>query len=501
MLSVYLVLLSLGVIVLVKVVRSFSKYQRNKNVLKRIPGPPERVIIGHMGIFMQDTDSMFTRMRNFSKQYYPIYRFSTLYVDIVNFLKPEDIELVLSSTKHLSKSKIYTFLYNWLGTGLLTSTGTKWHNRRKILTPAFHFSILQQFLHIFNDETGKLVEKLEQECGKTIDVVPPVTHFTLQSIAETAMGISSIDERHQKEYKKAIYEIGHIFLRRLTKPWYRINAIYNMTKLAEEENATVKILHDFSTKIIAEREKERTTNVSQNMAFYSKKKRLAMLDLLLSAKNDGADIDYEGIREEVDTFMFEGHDTTSMAISFMLLVLANLQDIQTKILSEILNVVGPTKIPTYEDLQNLKYTERCIKETLRLFPSVPFISRYASEEFTTKTGYTIPEGTVLHIHIFDLHRNAEIYPEPLKFDPDRFLPEQVAERHPFAYIPFSAGPRNCIGQRFALLELKTVLCGILRRFALEKVDDMHDVEFRPDLVLRPKEDVKVRILPRQQKVQ
>ncbi|XP_063924854.1 cytochrome P450 4C1-like [Zophobas morio] len=492
---IYVLLLTVILIALLNGYNFFKKFYTDRKHVEGIHGPPEKFFFGHMYILMADKDEMFTRARKFAKLYYPIYRFSTLYVNIINFLEPDDIELILSSTKHLTKSKIYMFLHNWLGTGLLTSTGAKWHKRRKILTPAFHFSILQQFLNIFNNETVKLVEKLDDECGKIIDVVPPVTNFTLQSIAETAMGLSTIDDSTRKKYKEAIYEIGRIFLSRLEKPWYRINAIYNMSKLAKKESSVIKVLHDFSNNIIAEREKE-ITSISDHLSTYSKKKRLAMLDLLLSAKHDGADIDHEGIREEVDTFMFEGHDTTSMGISFLLLVLANLQDVQANVLDEILSVLGPTKVPTYDDLQELKYTERCIKETLRLFPSVPLISRYAGEEFVTKTGYTIPKDTVMHIHIFDVHRNEKIYPDPLKFDPDRFLPEIANARHPFAYIPFSAGPRNCIGQRFALMELKTVLCGVLRKFKLEKVDDMNDVEFRPDLVLRPMRDVKVKILPR-----
>lgn len=349
---------------------------------------------------------------------------------------------------------------------------------------------------VFNEETNKLVEKLEASCGteKTIDVVPPVTQFTLQSIAETAMGLSSIDDEAKKKYKNALFHITDIFLKRLSNPWFRINSIYNRSRLAKEEFATVKILHDFSTSIIKEREEVPT------LENYSKRKRLAMLDLLLAAKNAGEDIDFEGIREEVDTFMFEGHDTTAMAISFLFLTLANLPEIQNKILEEIVDTIGREELPTYNNLQELKYTERCIKETLRLFPSVPFISRCASEDFITQTGYFIPKGTVLHIHIFDLHRDPHIYPNPLQFDPDRFLPEQVNNRHPFSYIPFSAGPRNCIGQRFALLELKAVLCGVLRKFQLEKVDDMHDVQFKSDLVLRPRHPIKVKFVLRKAQI-
>lgn len=134
-----------------------------------------------------------------------------------------------------------------------------------------------------------------------------------------------------------------------------------------------------------------------------------------------------------------------MAISFILLCLANHLEIQDNVYKEIISVLGKEKTPTHSDLQQLKLTERCIKESLRLFPSVPFISRYASEDFRTKTGHTIPKGTVMHIHIFDVHRCPNHYPDPLKFDPDRFLPERANARHPFAYIPFSAGPRNCIG--------------------------------------------------------
>lgn len=111
--------------------------------------------------------------------------------------------------------------------------------------------------------------------------------------------------------------------------------------------------------------------------------------------------------------------------------------------------------PTHEDLSKLEYLECCIKESLRLYPSVPTIGRIAGEEFTTSTGHTIPKGTILLIQIYDLHRDASVFPNPEKFDPDRFKPENTIKRNSFAYIPFSAGPRNCIGS-LVVLFLSTI---------------------------------------------
>ncbi|XP_044262894.1 cytochrome P450 4C1-like [Tribolium madens] len=400
MLSFYVLLTGISLILLLQTWRFFRKYLRNKKVLKKIHGPPETPIFGHIYIFTQDPDLLLTRIRKYSRDYYPIFRFSFPYADIVNFLDPSDIELILSTTKHLSKSKIYTFLNNWLGTGLLTSTGTKWHQRRKILTPAFHFNILQQL-------NKKILKKIRG---------PPETPIFGHMYIFTQD--PDLWFTRMRKFSREYY------------PIFRLSALY------------VDIVNFLDPNDI---------------------------ELILSTTKHLS-------KSKIYTFLNNWLGTGLLTST-----------------EEIFSVVGAEKVPTYSDLQELKYTERCIKETLRLFPSVPFISRYASEDFVTKTGYAIPEGTVMHIHIFDLHRNEEIYPEPLKFDPDRFLPDKVNERHPFAYIPFSAGPRNCIGQKFAFLELKTVLCGILRKFKLEKVDDMYEIEFRPDLVLRPKNDVKVKI--------
>lgn len=135
-----------------------------------------------------------------------------------------------------------------------------------------------------------------------------------------------------------------------------------------------------------------------------------------------------------------------MSISFSLMLFALHKNVQDDIVREINEILpDPSEEPTIAKLNQLKYLDRCIKESLRLFPSVWIISRVADEDIVTSRNIFIPNGCIVNVLIFDLHRDPEHFPHPEQFDPDRFLPENSANRHPFAYIPFSAGPRNCIG--------------------------------------------------------
>lgn len=110
--------------------------------------------------------------------------------------------------------------------------------------------------------------------------------------------------------------------------------------------------------------------------------------------------------------------------------------------------------------------------------------------------FTLPAGTTLQIHIYDLHRKASIYPNPDEFDPERFLPENCEKRHPYAYLPFSAGQRNCLGQKYTILEQKVIISSIIKNFKLKAVTKPEDVIFTANLVLKPKYPIKIKLIPR-----
>ncbi|XP_068899037.1 cytochrome P450 4C1-like [Tenebrio molitor] len=471
-----------------------------KNV-HRLPGPPSQNLLnGNIGPLYGSPESLFKTVRQWGLDYYPIYQNWVAHVAVANIMNPYDFETILSSSKHISKSQVYDMLHGWLGTGLLTSTGSKWQNRRKILTPSFHFNILQEFIKIFHEETERLVEVLKKECDKPfVDVTGYVSDFALNTIGETAMGTSFSEETaNGKRYKDAIHQIGNLYSYRLLRPWFLNKYLYFFSPRYYTERKLVNVLHEFTTEVVAKREKNFKAikqDASEDFV-YSKRKRLAMLDLLLTAKKEDGSIDDEGIREEVDTFMFEGHDTTSAAICYALMLIACHPDVQERIVEEMHQVLAGSTKPDYRTLQELKYLERCLKEVLRLFPSVPFIARVLGEDMTTYSGHHLKAGTMIHLHIYDLHRNPDIYPDPEKFDPDRFLPENCQNRHNFAYVPFSAGPRNCIGQKFAMLEIKAVLCGVLAEFVLEPVDTPESLELKTELVLRSSGGVRVKFVPR-----
>ncbi|XP_031719163.1 cytochrome P450 4V8 [Anarrhichthys ocellatus] len=479
--------------------RVLSAYLHKWFAMKHIPEAPGTYpFIGNALQFKTNAGDFFRQIEDFTHEFRdaPLFKLWVGPVPFVVLFHAETVETILTNAVHMEKGHSYNFLHPWLGTGLLTSTGSKWRQRRKMLTPTFHFSILTDFLEVMNEQAEILVEKLEKQAGKgQFDCFSHITLCALDIICETAMGKKIYAQSHSdSEYVKSVYKMSDIVSRRQRTPWFWLDFVYNFFGEGREHDKTLKILHSFTYKVIQERAERTSNNDSDSDSEQSTKKRRAFLDMLLTATyEDGNRMSHQDIQEEVDTFMFRGHDTTAASMNWAVHLLGSHPEAHSKVQQELQEVFGTSNHPVnIEDLKKLKYLECVIKEALRLFPSVPCFARNIGEDCHIN-GFKVPKGANAIIITYALHRDPRYFPEPNEFRPERFLPENSVGRPPYAYIPFSAGLRNCIGQRFALMEEKVVLASILRNFNIEACQEREELRPVGELILRPEKGIWIKL--------
>ncbi|XP_047740628.1 cytochrome P450 4c3-like, partial [Hyalella azteca] len=343
--------------------------------------------------------------------------------------------------------------------------------------------------------------KLQYNVGdKPFNVYPSVTLFTLDVIMETAMGNDiNVQNDEESDYVKAVVGIAELIQTRQFSPWLHSDLIFKLSGLEKKQRRYIDTLHAMSLGAIRTRrieynkiKKQGAGNSAQEPQIIGAKKRLAFLDLLLEAsESSDARLTDEDLREEVDTFMFEGHDTTAAALSFTIYLLGRHPQIQARVVQELNDVLGEGDVTiTTDALRDLKLLEACIKEALRIFPSVPFVGRKLLKP-ATLNGYELPAGTNVIAMIYCIHRDPEQFPNPEEFNPDRFLGDEVTKRHPYSYVPFSAGPRNCIGQKFALMEEKVMMAHFLRTYEVTAKQSFQELGLLGELILRPDHGVMV----------
>ncbi|KAJ8727107.1 hypothetical protein PYW08_015504 [Mythimna loreyi] len=466
---------------------------------------------------------------------------------LVIFLgNPEDVEVILNSNEHIDKASDYKFFEPWLGEGLLISSGQKWRSHRKMIAPTFHINILKSFVDVFNQNSKNVVEKMRPQIGKTFDVHDHMSEVTVDILLETAMGITrKTQDKSGYDYAMAVMKMCDIIHQRHYKFWLRLDFFFKLHPLFKTQQKLLEIIHGLTNKVIKLKKqmyyenkakgiippsiqeltegKTRTTSSNNVLANGGKtlsdtvfkgyrddldfndendvgeKKRLAFLDLMLeSAQNGTNQITDHEIKEEVDTIMFEGHDTTAAGSSFVLTLLGLYQDVQSRVYDELYEIFGDSDRPaTFNDTLQMKYLERVILETLRLYPPVPVIARELKKDAKiTTNGYILPAGATVVIVTYGVHRHPKHYKDPDTFNPDNFLPENMQNRHYYSYIPFSAGPRSCVGRKYALLKLKILLSTILRNYKSVSEIPEKDFKLTNDIILKRLDGFRIKIEPR-----
>ncbi|KAJ0180012.1 hypothetical protein K1T71_004603 [Dendrolimus kikuchii] len=381
---------------------------------------------------------------------------------------PADVEVILKTC--LEKDDVYRILRKFMQNGIVFAPVSIWRRRRKILVPAFSPKIIENFVEVFSEQSEKLAQELIQHAGKENMMWPFISSYTLDAVCETAMGVKiNAQGNPNTPFLVAINHGLNLVCKRMYQVWLWPDWVFQLFPQFKEHEECKKIMFDFTDTIIQKKrqdlitEKYNRPELDNKLDVYKKGSFLDLLIHISGGENGYTNVE---LREEVVILIGAGNDTSACAIGFTLKLLSKYPEVQEKVYQELVEVFDDVERPLIKgDLFKLKYLERVIKESLRLFPPVPIIVRKILEDIKLPSGRTLPAGTGVAVSIWGVHRDPNYWgPDAEHFDPDRFLPERFNLKHPCSYMPFSSGPRNCIGYQYALMSIKTSLASILRRF-------------------------------------
>ncbi len=364
-----------------------------------------------------------------------------------------------------------------LGRGLLTSEGRFWRRQRRIAAPAFRRERVRGFADMTVALTQEMLAGWETAAarGEPLDAQREMSRVTMKIITR-AMFSDRLDEAEAQQASAAIGELSRHRLR------FRdfIGVPEWVPRLPDARiRAAVRVIDRTVNRIIGERRADTRDHGD-------------LLSMLMRAEDEetGERMSDRQLRDEVMTMFVAGHETTATALVWTFYALDKHTDAAERLYAELDSAL-PDRPPRFADLENLRCMRMTIEETMRLYPTVPMVSRQAIADDEID-GVRVPKGTIVNLNIWLAHRAPAIWAEPKRFDPERFDPARSDRRPKHAYFPFGGGPRICIGNNFALMEAQLILATIARRWRL-RVADGHDVHPVGNVVLRPRGGLPVRL--------
>ncbi|KAF5305193.1 hypothetical protein FQA39_LY09281 [Lamprigera yunnana] len=458
-----------------------------------LPGPFALPIIGNGWKFICKDEDILEILSTMSKNYRTPVRFWFGPLLVVLFTYPEHIEKILSSTKLVHKHDVYDLFKIYVGDGLLSNSGEKYKKHKRLIQPFINLKFTINHIENIQKHINIYMCKLSKYCnGPTFDI-HDLTHDCFADIVGEAILGTQINSQHGKnlDYIHASIEMYAVGYSRLMRPWLHPNIIYNNTsgKLDQDRITTIsynfikdKVLKSFNRVRLNASPIDETNPIIDQIA-----------NLI---QNDPSLMNDTDFIYHMYTIYCAAEDTMTTIISILCVCLGMYPDYQKNAIQEINLVCGVDDKPvSYDQLSQLNYLDMCVRDVLRLIPMAPFIVRKTLEDFRIGD-IVIPKDCGIAVSIFDAHRNPKHWENPNDFYPDHFLPEAVAKRHPYAFIPFSAGPRNCVGKVFAMIVLKLVMVNILRHFEIEADGKFCDIVLKSDISVRSQSGYKVRLRKR-----
>ncbi|XP_068395930.1 taurochenodeoxycholic 6 alpha-hydroxylase-like isoform X4 [Eschrichtius robustus] len=479
------------VLLLFKAAQLYLRRQWLLKALQQFPSPPSHWLYGHMQEFQEETE-LRPLLKRVEKYPSACARWLWGTKALVLIYDPDYMKVVLGRSDPKSHDS-YRLLIPWIGNGLLVLEGQTWFQHRRMLTPAFHYDILKPYVGLMADSVRVMLDKWEElvSLDSHLEVLGHVSLMTLETIMKCAFSHqgSIQTDRNIQSYIQAIRDLGNLTFSRIRNAFHQNDFIYRLTPEGRWSHRACQLAHQHTDAVI----KLRKAHLQKEgeLEKVRSKRHLDFLDILLFARmENGSSLSDVDLRAEVDTFMFEGHDTTASGISWILYALASHPEHQQRCREEIQSLLGDGASITWDHLDKMPYTTMCIKEALRLYPPVPVISRDMSKPITFPDGRSLPAGIPFSLSFYGLHHNPKVWPNPEVFDPSRFAPG--SDRHSHAFLPFSGGSRNCIGKQFAMNEMKVAVALTLLRFELAPDPSRVPVPI-PRVVLKSKNGIHLQL--------
>jgi cytochrome P450 len=381
-------------------------------------------------------------------------------------------KILVTDQRQFIKGKAFDSVRAAFGNGLVASDGDFWLRQRRLAQPAFHKQRIAGYGEVMVRYARRLLE--DWKPGQVRDLQEDMMRLTMEVVLKALFDVDEFQETKR---------VGKLFETVLKSHSDRMQnlLLYVLPETIPfpsnvRYRKAIKELDEVVYRIINER---RTSGKDTG----------DLLSMLLQAQDaDGSRMTDKQLRDEAMVLVFAGHETTALTLTWAFYLLDQYPEVQQKLVEELDRVLGD-RLPTVEDLPKLSYTEQIVKETMRLYPPVWVFAREAARNYELE-GYHVPQGSLIMISPWTMHRDPRYYSEPEIFKPERWTPEMIKALPKHAYLPFGGGPRLCIGNNFALMEATLVLATLVRQYRA-KLAPGEKVEIAPMITIRPKNGLKM----------
>jgi cytochrome P450 len=436
------------------------------------PGPKRKPIVGNLMEFRRDPIGF---LLDSARKYGDVVYLKFGPQDLFLINHPDYIrDVLVTDNRNFVKSRGLEMAKKFLGEGLLTSEGEFHRRQRRLAQPAFHHKRINAYAEVMADYAARIRDGWSD--GETVDISQEMMRLTLAIVGKTLFDADV--ESETKKIGEALTDIMQLFERiTMPFPWLLeklpLPSNFRFVKAKQRLDATIY-------RIINER---RASGEDRGDL-------LSMLLLAQDEEGDGGSMTDLQLRDEAMTIFLAGHETTANALTWTWYLVSQNPEVEARLHAEIDSVLG-INLPTAEDVAKLRYTEMVFAEAMRLFPPAWTVGRRALNDYRIDK-YDVPAGSIILMSQYVMHHDARYYPDPFKFDPERWTPEARAARPKFSYFPFGGGPRVCIGEPFAWMEGVLLIATIAQRWRM-RLAERQRVELKPMITLRPKYGMRMKV--------